>query len=121
MGPRQTTTYNLRIILSNSAPISVACLPLDVTNRLGVLVCSIVKEKILGIVHLKLRYLLEICGFLACTTALLLLSIYETDLGSWFHKSFKKNSLSSSRCNKQTSEVLVCSIVEEKKEGLGFV
>ncbi len=30
-------------------------------------------------------------------------------------------SLSSSRCNKQTSEVLVCSIVEEKKEGLGFI
>ena len=27
-------------------------------------------------------------------------------------------SLSSSRCNKQTSEALVCSIVEEKKEGL---
>jgi hypothetical protein len=45
MGPRQTTTYNLRIILTNSAPISVACLPLDVTNRLGVLVCSIVEEK----------------------------------------------------------------------------
>ena len=25
---------NLRIILTNSAPIAVACLPLDVTNRL---------------------------------------------------------------------------------------
>ena len=98
MGPRQTTTYNLCIILSNSAPISVACLPLDVTNRLGVLVCSIVKEKILGIVHLKLRYLLEIHRFLACTTALFLLSMQQTDF-----------------------KVLVCSIVEEKKEGLGFV
>ena len=95
MGPRQTTTYNLRIILSNSAPISVACLPLDVTNRLGVLVCSIVKEKILGIVHLKLRYLLEIHRFLACTTALFLLSMQQTDFGGLglFHRGRKKGGL----------------------------
>ena len=30
-------------------------------------------------------------------------------------------SLSSSRCNKQTSEVLVCSIVEEKRRGYVFI
>jgi len=31
---RRGITYNLHIILTNSASISVACLPLDVTNRL---------------------------------------------------------------------------------------
>ena len=82
--PSSDNYFNLRIILTNSALIVVACLPLDVTNRLlrSWFVPSWKKQS-------QLQLLVSITSKLTAYVAFLL-SIYKSAMGAWFHKSFKR-------------------------------